>query len=130
MTDKLLGDKIKPTVSLLAAKRRRIGWRGFMREDMNIEQTKEVFLTLAMFVHGYANIIANNSLEYDEKLITTHLERVYIGVVLAIQEEMEDLQFTRDSKKSAVLTLIGMMAMILLTVTKVVPSSKIAGYLY
>lgn len=130
MTDKLLGDKIKPTVSLLAAKRRRIGWRGFMREDMNIEQTKEVFLTLAMFVHGYASIIANNSLEYDEKLITTHLERVYIGVVLAIQEEMKDLQFTRDSKKSAVLTLIGMMAMILLTVTKVVPSSKIAGYLY
>lgn len=57
--------------------------------DMNIEQTKEVFITLALFVHGYASIIANNSLEYDEKLITTHLERVYTGAVLAIQEEMK-----------------------------------------
>ena len=28
--------------------------------DMNIKQTKEVFITLAMFVHGYASIIANN----------------------------------------------------------------------
>lgn len=54
---------------------------------MNLEQTKEVFVTLAMFVHGYASIIANNSLEYDEKLIATHLERVYKGAVLAIQEK-------------------------------------------
>ena len=56
--------------------------------DMNIKQTKEVFITLAMFVHGYASIIANNSLEYDEKLITTHLERVCTGAILAIQEAM------------------------------------------
>lgn len=57
--------------------------------DMNIEQTKEVFITLAMFVHGYASIIANNSLEYDEKLIEKHLERVYTGAILAIQEEIK-----------------------------------------
>ena len=37
--------------------------------NTNIEQTKEVFVTLAMFVHGYASIIANNSLEYDEELV-------------------------------------------------------------
>lgn len=55
--------------------------------EMNLEQTKEVFVTLAMFVHGYAGIIANNSLEYDEKLITTHLERVYTGALLAIKEK-------------------------------------------
>lgn len=53
---------------------------------INIEQTKEVFVTLALFVHGYASIIANNSLEYDETLITTHLERVYTGAILALQE--------------------------------------------
>ncbi len=55
--------------------------------NMNIEQTKEIFVTLALFVHGYASIIANNSLEFDEKLITTHLKRVYTGSILAIQEE-------------------------------------------
>ena len=54
---------------------------------LNTEQTKKVFLTLALFVHGYASILVNNSLEYDESLITTHLERVYTGAILAIQEE-------------------------------------------
>lgn len=54
---------------------------------MNMEQTKKVFLTIAMFVHGYASIIANNSLEYDEKVVTEHLERAYRGAVLAETEE-------------------------------------------
>lgn len=60
-----------------------------MQEAMNLnrEQTKEVFITLALFVHGYASIIVNNTLEYDENLISTHLERVYAGAILAIQEE-------------------------------------------
>ncbi|MBO5033200.1 MAG: TetR/AcrR family transcriptional regulator [Lachnospiraceae bacterium] len=57
--------------------------------NLNIEQTKEIFITLALFVHGYASIIVNNSLEYDEKLITKHLERVYTGAILAMQEEMK-----------------------------------------
>ena len=54
---------------------------------MDMEQAKEVFLTIALFAHGYASIIANNSLEYDEELVAAHLERAYRGVVLAIQEE-------------------------------------------
>lgn len=60
-----------------------------MQEEMklNEEQTKEVFLTLALFVHGYASIIANNSLEFDEAVVATHLERVYRGAILALQEE-------------------------------------------
>lgn len=62
-----------------------------MQEALGFQaaQTKEVFITLAMFVHGYASILANNSLEYDETLISTHLERVYEGAVLAIREEMK-----------------------------------------
>lgn len=54
---------------------------------MTMEQVKEVFLTIAMFAHGYASIIANNSLEYDEKLVAEHLERAYRGAVLAVQGE-------------------------------------------
>lgn len=54
---------------------------------INMEQTKEVFLTIAMFAHGYASIIANNSLEYDEKVVALHLARAYRGAVLAVQEE-------------------------------------------
>ncbi len=55
--------------------------------EMNLEQTKKVFLTLFLFVHGYASIIANNSLEYDEELIAEQLQRAYKGAVLAVQEE-------------------------------------------
>lgn len=41
---------------------------------------------------------------------------------------MKNQEITSNNKKSAVLTLIGMLVMILLTLTKVVPSSRIAGY--
>ncbi len=57
--------------------------------ELPAEQTKEVFVTIAMFAHGYASIIANNSLEYDEKTVAAHLERAYRGAVLAVREEMK-----------------------------------------
>lgn len=59
-----------------------------MQAAMRLDQkrAKEVFMTLAMFVHGYASIIANNSPEYDEKLIAAHLKQVYKGAVLAALE--------------------------------------------
>lgn len=41
---------------------------------------------------------------------------------------MKDQQNIENSKKSVVLTMIGVAIMILLTVTKIVPSSKIAGF--
>lgn len=54
---------------------------------VSIEQVKEIFITIFLFAHGYASIIANNSLEYDEELIKSHLERAYRGSILAVQEE-------------------------------------------
>lgn len=56
---------------------------------MNLAQTKEVFVTLAMFVHGYASIIANNPLEYDAELVAAQLKRAYRGAVLAVQKETD-----------------------------------------
>lgn len=60
-----------------------------MQESMklNMQQAKEVFLTLALFVHGYASILVGNSLEYDEELISLHLQRVYTGAIFAAQQE-------------------------------------------
>lgn len=57
--------------------------------ELSMEQTKEVFVTLALFVHGYASILVNNSLEYDEHLIAAQLRRVYAGAILALQEELK-----------------------------------------
>ena len=54
---------------------------------LSMEKTKEVFLTVALFAHGYASIIANNALEYDEKLIACHLERAWNGAFLAATQE-------------------------------------------
>ncbi len=51
------------------------------------KQTKDVFITVALFAHGYASIIANNHLEFDEKLIAEHLERTWNGAVLAAEQE-------------------------------------------
>ena len=53
--------------------------------DMSMEQTKKVFLTIFLFAHGYASIIANNSMQYDEELIQSHLEWAYRGATLAAQ---------------------------------------------
>ena len=54
---------------------------------LSMAQTKRVFLTVFLFVHGYASIIANNSLQYDEALINSQLEQAYRGAILAAQEE-------------------------------------------
>ena len=61
-----------------------------MREGagLSLRKTRNVFITVALFAHGYASIIANNHLEFDEKLIAEHLERTWNGAVLeAAQEE-------------------------------------------
>ena len=55
---------------------------------IGMEQTKTVFITVFLFAHGYASIIANNALKYDEDTISSHLERAYRGAILAAQEEM------------------------------------------
>lgn len=68
---------------------------------MNMEQTKAVFLTIALFAHGYASIIANNSLEYDEKIVAAHLERAYHGAVLAVQEETKGEPMNRENEVCA-----------------------------
>ena len=60
-----------------------------MREGagLSMAKTKAVFITVAMFAHGYASIIANNHLEFNENLIAEHLERTWRGAVLAATRE-------------------------------------------
>lgn len=54
---------------------------------MNEIQMKEVFITIALFAHGYASFFANSTLEYDETVVSEYLERAYRGAVLALQED-------------------------------------------
>ena len=55
---------------------------------VDMEQTKRVFLTVFLFAHGYASIIANNSLKYDEAIIKSQLDQAYRGAILAAQDEI------------------------------------------
>ncbi len=56
---------------------------------MSAAQTKQIFLTAALFTHGYASIIANNGLEYNEASAAKHLEQVWRGAVLCAREDAE-----------------------------------------
>ena len=66
-------------IPVLSAMQRALG--------IGLEQMKKVFLTVFLFAHGYAGIIANNSLIYDEELINSQLNQAYRGAILAAQEE-------------------------------------------
>ncbi len=58
-----------------------------MREFGIATQRKLAEIVAAMAGEGYASIIANNALKYDEELIHSQLERAYRGAILAAQEE-------------------------------------------
>ena len=55
--------------------------------QMGLKQTKEIFLTIALFAHGYASLIANYSMDFDENVIAAHLERTFEGALMAAEKE-------------------------------------------
>ncbi len=56
-----------------------------VREEAGIgeEQAGRVFRILAMFVHGYASLIADHGIKYDEKTAAEDLESAFRGAVAA-----------------------------------------------
>lgn len=51
--------------------------------DMSMEDTKEVFSSLFIFVHGYASLYANNTMIYDELNVMKVLEKIFYGAICA-----------------------------------------------
>ncbi len=47
------------------------------------QKARDIFLILAMFVHGYASIISTDSLKYDEETVARHLEMTFNGALAA-----------------------------------------------
>lgn len=62
-----------------------------IQNEANLDESRvrDVFLTLALFVHGYASLIVNNTIEFDENQVAPQLERVFIGAVAAVSMEDE-----------------------------------------
>ena len=54
--------------------------------DISMDDAKEVFSTLFIFVHGYASLYANNTMVYEEEDLITKLTKVFYGAVYAAKE--------------------------------------------
>lgn len=68
-------DELKPMLEILA-----------QEAEVTTDEAKEIFTTLAVFVHGYASLFANNDMVYDEKLLIRSLTNVFYGAVYAVKE--------------------------------------------
>lgn len=76
MLDLVRQDGLKPILQILG-------------QEAGVTETEagEIFATLFIFVHGYASILANNAMLYEEKHLTASLMRVFSGAVYAVKEE-------------------------------------------
>lgn len=54
---------------------------------LTMEQARFVFKGLTMLIHGYASMLANNNMEYDENEIVPMLETAFMGFIGAIKME-------------------------------------------
>ena len=55
--------------------------------ETTMKKTKEIFATLAVFTHGYASLLANHYMEYDEALASEQLTKAFCGAVSAAEEK-------------------------------------------
>ena len=51
----------------------------------DVEQAKRIFKFLFLYVHGYAGMLANNAMGYDEREVSEDLERAFQGAVCAAE---------------------------------------------
>lgn len=56
--------------------------------DVSLTQAKAIFKLLFLFVHGYASMYANNSLEYNEEVIGEDLQRIFAGAMYGAKEDL------------------------------------------
>lgn len=72
LPDLIDSEELKPVLSI-------------MQQDIqaSMEQTKHIFLSVFLFLHGYASMLANNAMEYDETTILSGLKQVYLGATYA-----------------------------------------------
>ena len=56
----------------------------FMQEmETTMEETKDIFTTLFIYIHGYASLFANNEMIYEEKELIEKLTKVFYAAVYA-----------------------------------------------
>ncbi|MBQ7775949.1 MAG: TetR/AcrR family transcriptional regulator [Lachnospiraceae bacterium] len=58
--------------------------------EASLDEAKEIFATLFIFVHGYASMFANNSMVYEEEDLVLKLTKVFYGAVYAAKEVKDE----------------------------------------
>ena len=76
LMDLILLEELQPMIQVLADE-----------AEVTTQKAKEIFSTLAVYVHGYASLFANNDMVYDEKLLIGSLTNVFYGAVCAAKED-------------------------------------------
>lgn len=82
----------KNSISGLLQASEELPFMGFFEQEMggNLGEAQEIFSTLCIFIHGYASLLANNELEYDEAELRSKLEKVWLGAVYAEREDSNE----------------------------------------
>ena len=58
--------------------------------DVSMEEAKEIFSTLFIFVHGYASLYANNTMSYDEANVISAIEKVFYGAICVLKGKQNE----------------------------------------
>jgi len=69
MMDLIWSEELEPIIQILQ-----------QRADVTADEAGEIFTTIFIFAHGYASMFANNEMTYDENLLVTFQEIIFITV--------------------------------------------------
>ena len=58
--------------------------------ELSLEEVKEVFSTLFIFVHGYASLYANNTMIYEEANVISAIENVFEGASCVLKGDQNE----------------------------------------
>lgn len=56
--------------------------------EITREQAEQLFRSLFLVVHGYASMLANNDMEYEEEAVAGDLKLVFLGALGALREKI------------------------------------------
>ena len=62
---------------------------GIVAQEVGIAQSdaRAVFLSLFIAAHGYASLLANNAISFDEQIVSMALTSAYMGAIAQLEEE-------------------------------------------
>ena len=58
--------------------------------ELALDEVKEVFSTLFIFVHGYASLYANNTMIYEEANVISAIENVFKGAICVLKGDQNE----------------------------------------